>query len=68
MDGITGGADALVATFPKAKLQLYAARMLRNSMRYVASKGRRAVANDLKAIYRATTAGTERALEEFAKT
>ena len=54
MDGITGGADALAAAFPKAKLQLCVARMLRNSMRYVASKDRRAAANGLRAVCRAT--------------
>ena len=69
MDGITGGADALAAAFPKAKLQLCVAHMLRNSMRYVASKDRQAVANDLKAVYRATgVRAAEHALEKFAET
>ena len=69
MDGITGGADALAAAFPKAKLQLCVVHMLRNSMRYVASKDRQAVANDLKAVYRATgVQAAEHALEKFAET
>ena len=69
VDGLTGFPEAIEASFPKTKVQLCIVHMVRNSLRYVPSKDMKAVAKDLKAIYRsrnATEAAT--ALDSFAAT
>lgn len=66
VDGLTGFPEAINAIFPKTKVQLCIVHLVRNSLRYVPHKDMKAVALDLKAIYRATTLeAAEAALLEF---
>jgi transposase-like protein len=68
VDGLTGFPDAIAAAYPNTKIQLCIVHMVRNSLRYVASKHMKAVATDLKTIYQAATReAAERALEAFAQ-
>jgi len=67
VDGLTGFPEAINAVFPDTEVQLCIVHMVRNSTKYVASKERKAVTSDLKAIYSAPTAElAEVALDEFA--
>ena len=55
--------------YPQADVQPCIVHMVRNSLKYVSWKQRKAVANDLKAIYKAATIEeAELALEVFAQT
>lgn len=68
VDGLKGFPDAIAAVYPQAEIQLCVVHMVRNSLRYVSWKERKAVARDLRSIYAAPTAeaaGT--ALEAFAR-
>jgi len=66
VDGLTGFPDAIASVFPKTEVQLCIVHMVRNSLRYVPWKNRKAVARDLKKIYSAATAeAAEQALGEF---
>lgn len=66
VDGLTGFPKAINAVFPKTKVQLCIVHLVRNSLRYVPHKDMKAVALDLKSIYRATTLeSAEAALLEF---
>ena len=66
VDGLKGFPDAIEAVFPKNQVQLCIVHMIRSSLRYVSWKERRAVARDLKAIYRAPTLeAAEEELEAF---
>jgi putative transposase len=56
VDGLTGFPEAIEAVFPQAWVQTCIVHQIRNSMRYVADKDRKAVARDLKPIYRAINA------------
>lgn len=68
VDGLTGFADAIEAVFPLAQVQLCIVHMVRNSLRYVSYKHRKAVAADLKLIYTASTAAeAEQQLMAFAE-
>jgi len=68
VDGLTGFPDAIAAAYPKTKVQLCIVHMVRNSLRYVASKHMKEVAADLKTIYQAATSeAAERALASFAQ-
>jgi transposase-like protein len=51
VDGLTGFPDAINAVFPKAEVQLCIVHMVRNSVKYVPYKDRKAVTTDLKEIY-----------------
>jgi transposase-like protein len=51
VDGLTGFPDAINAVFPKAEVQLCIVHMVRNSLKFVPYKDRKAVAADLKRIY-----------------
>ena len=53
VDGLKGFPEAIASLFPHCEVQLCIIHQLRNSMRYVASKDRKAVMADLKLIYRA---------------
>jgi putative transposase len=53
VDGLKGFPEAIEAVFPQAWVQTCIVHQIRNSMRYVAYKDRKAVARDLKPIYRA---------------
>lgn len=66
VDGLTGFPEAINAVFPKTRVQLCIVHLVRNSLRYVPHKDMKAVASDLKTIYRATTLeSAEAALLEF---
>lgn len=68
VDGLTGFPDAIAAAYPNTRIQLCIVHMVRNSLRYVASKHMKEVATDLKTIYQAATSeAAERALELFAQ-
>jgi len=56
VDGLTGFPEAIEAVFPQAWVQTCIVHQIRGSMRYVAYKDRKAVARDLKPIYRAVNA------------
>jgi putative transposase len=65
-DGLKGFPDAIESVFPKAQVQTCIVHMIRASLNYVSWKERRALAMDLKPIYRAATAeAAELALAEF---
>jgi putative transposase len=66
VDGLKGFPEAIEAVFPQAWVQTCIVHQIRNSMRYVAYKDRKAVARDLKPIYRAINAdAAEQALAAF---
>jgi putative transposase len=56
VDGLTGFPEAIGSLFPKTEVQLCIVHMVRNSLRYVPWKDRRAVARDLRKVYTAPTA------------
>ena len=67
VDGLKGFAEAIATVYPKTKVQLCIVHMMRNSLRYVATKDKKAVSADLKKIYNSPTAqAAEHALDEFA--
>ncbi|PIE60061.1 MAG: hypothetical protein CSA32_00695 [Desulfobulbus propionicus] len=47
VDGLTGFPEATNTVFPKAQVQLCIVHMVRNSLKYVSYKDRKAVATDL---------------------
>src|SRR5215471_2941987 len=55
VDGLPGLPEAIEAVFPKTQVQLCIVHKVRNSLKYVPWKERRAVAADLRAIYGAAT-------------
>jgi len=66
VDGLKGFPEAMEAVFPATEVQLCLVHMVRHSLSYVGWKERKAVAADLKLIYRAATvAQAEQALVEF---
>jgi putative transposase len=68
VDGLKGFPQAIETVFPKTTVQLCIVHMVRGSLSYVGWKDRKAVAADLKNIYRAATVEeAERQLEEFAQ-
>jgi putative transposase len=52
-DGLKGFPEAIETVFPKATVQTCIVHMIRNSLRYVSYKDRKAVVKDLKPIYQA---------------
>jgi putative transposase len=68
VDGLKGFPQAIETVFPKTTVQLCIVHMVQGSLSYVGWKERKAVAADLKNIYRASTVEeAERELEEFAR-
>lgn len=68
VDGLTGFPEAIASVFPKTEIQLCIVHMVRNSLRYVPWKNRKALAKDLKKVYRAATVeAAGLALDEFEK-
>ena len=66
VDGLTGFPEAIAAVFPRTEVQLCVVHMVRNSLRYVPWKNRKAVVRDLRKVYTAATAdAAEAALSEF---
>ena len=55
VDGLQGFSDAIHSVFPRTAVQRCIVHQIRNSLKYVPWKDRKAFANDLKAIYRAPT-------------
>ena len=51
VDGLQGFPEAMNTAFPNTKVQLCIVHMVRNSLRFVAWKDRKAMAADLKKIY-----------------
>jgi transposase-like protein len=69
VDGLTGFPEAIAAVFPKTEVQLCIVHMVRNSVRFVPYKDRKAVTVGLKTIYLAPSAElAAEALDEFART
>jgi putative transposase len=67
VDGLKGFPQAIEAVFPQVQVQLCIVHLVRASLNYVNWKERKAVAQDLKSVYRAATAEeAERELHEFA--
>ena len=66
VDGLSGFPQAIEAAFPRSKVQLCVVHMVRNSLRYVSSKDKKAVALGLKGVYSASSAqAAEQALDVF---
>jgi putative transposase len=66
VDGLTGFPDAIETAFPKTQVQLCIVHMVRNSLKYVSWKERKAVAADLRTIYTAPNdEAAEQALTAF---
>lgn len=61
VDGLTGFSEAVQAVFPLTLVQLCIVHMVRGSLRFVNWKDRKAVARDLRAVYRAPTEAAGRA-------
>ena len=69
IDGLKGFPEAIESVFPQTQVQLCIVHMIRNSLRYVSWKERKAVARDLRTIYTAVTVeAAEKALEAFSDT
>jgi len=67
VDGLTGFVEAIESVYPKATTQLCIVHIIRNSLRYVGYKERKAVVTDLKCIYEAATVEeAELGLKDFA--
>jgi len=67
IDGLKGLGEAISSVYPQTIIQLCVVHQIRNSLRYVPHKDKKAVAGDLKSIYRAATADMGLAyLGEFA--
>jgi putative transposase len=67
IDGLTGFPDAITSVFPHTTIQTCIVHLLRHSLDYVPWRDRQPVAEALKEIYRAPTAGAaEAALVAFA--
>jgi transposase-like protein len=68
VDGLTGFPEAIKAVFPDTRIQLCVVHQIRNSLKYVSYKDRKAVAADLKKIYRSITEEEARMeLDRFAE-
>lgn len=68
IDGLSGFAEAVHAAYPQTSVQLCIVHLVRAALRYVSSEDSKAVAADLKKIYRAATViEAEKMLEEFAQ-
>ena len=66
VDGLTGFPEAIETVFPKTRVQLCIVHLIRNSLKYVSYKDRKAVAANLKKVYGAVTESeAEQALVEF---
>jgi transposase-like protein len=69
VDGLSGFPEAINSVYPQTKIQLCIVHMVRNSLKFVSWKDRKAVAADLKNIYRSLTVDeAEQELAAFAKT
>jgi transposase-like protein len=55
IDGLTGFKDAILAVFPQTRVQKCIIHQIRNSLKYIPWKNRKAFVADLKTIYQAAT-------------
>ena len=55
MDGLTGFKEAFPAVFPKTQIQRCIIHQIRNSLKYISWKDRKAFMSDLKEVYQAPT-------------
>jgi transposase-like protein len=55
MDGLTGFKDAILAVFPKTEIQRCVIHQIRNSLKYISWKDRKAFMVDLRHVYGAST-------------
>ena len=55
VDGLKGFPDAIITVFPKTEIQLCIIHMIRNSLKYIASKYQKEFMGDLKMVYKAPT-------------
>jgi transposase-like protein len=55
IDGLTGFKDAILSVFPQALIQRCVIHQIRNSLKYVPWKDRKAFVADLKTVYKAAT-------------
>ena len=55
VDGLTGFPEAIETAFPQTQVQLCIVHQVRNSLSYVSYKDRKAVAADMKKIYKSAT-------------
>lgn len=68
VDGLSGFPEAITTVFPNTEVQLCMVHMVRNSLKYVPYKDRKAVAADLKKIYSAASeTAAEEELTQFAQ-
>lgn len=68
VDGLSGFPEAINTVYPQSKIQLCIVHMVRNSLKFVSWKDRKAVAADLKKIYGSVTVDEgERELATFAE-
>jgi transposase-like protein len=51
IDGLNGFNEAIKAIYPKAKIQRCIVYQIRNSLKFVSWKDRKAVSKDLKSVY-----------------
>lgn len=66
VDGLKGLPEAIETVYPQAQVQLCIVHQVRNSLKYVTWKDRKAVAADLRAIYTSPTLeAAEAALSQF---
>lgn len=66
VDGLKGFPEAIESIYPKTQIQLCIVHLIRNSLRYVGWKERKAIAKALRAIYTAPTVeAAEAALDAF---
>ena len=65
-DNLPGLDKAIEAVYPKSIRQICIVHQIRNSLKYVSYKDRKAVAKDVKSIYQSSNLNlAEQALEEF---
>ncbi len=68
VDGLAGFPQAITTVFPQTQIHHCTVHLVRGSLSYVSWKHRKAVAAELRAIYRAPTeAAAQAALEDFAQ-
>ena len=66
IDGLAGFPEAINSIFPQTEFQLCIIHQIRNSMKYVASKNKKAFMTDLKPVYCANSIeAAEQALDEL---
>lgn len=66
VDGLTGFPEAIGTIFPRTEVQLCIVHQIRNSLRYIGSKDKKAFLRDLKRVYRAVSKeAAETALDEL---